>query len=741
MKSLKLVALLLIAISLLSPLTVFNHETVTNSRTIRLKICLEELESIVEIVEPIEVGCEVIDCCPSCPLPPWNIAWDVKVIDRVFDDITLIPVNLRRETRDLKLSGFDLIPSKEKFAGALRMKGDSGSIEGLLHEKPGKSGALRPVAKFRKGTPEGSYRIEITQRLVGTTTIIRTDRIQFDVKSCLPDPTIPACEANSITPRLLQHAYGKHSPIYPREGESVTYTASGRGKTAEGIGVRELSVEVQQFQLTSIQLFGINVMIPTFVRSFTDSETFPDAPMDAEMTLGVKPFPRNTLVVYKAEAELADGTTLSDSKITHAANLNSDAIDFFRGAVPVYVRGAHKDKFDFLFAPDTDYEDNEGAYISDLEDQLFNRMFTDPPYRWKRFRRYMNVYMNMLRPGLTGDVEGLSEPEFLVDEPDNFDGEGSDLPWVDVAVVLHQSAFQDWAFLGLMEGKFCTAEAGTDVVNMEALHALMFLKDEYAGDRTQPPIEHPNVFDSQEDCEKHVATHPGFDVGHCEKGPGESSFWHWCHSYMESQGVPIHVMDTNGTGPFAVEERCQLAWAVDNLLGSPEGSAYGPMWVYGCAGFPCARTAKATGEVDKSQLAEEEVITEKISERDLMIQEVQGDTLALALRLRAGRAALVGASVQRGVPSNLGAAFLYKGREREAPFRLQFFKGKRLVKEIGLSDPRLLSDTTVGGKARLIDDIRWSIRLPFKDLSKATRLKVIDKSQRVFLDSRLAVTR
>ncbi len=737
MKSLKLITLLLVAISLAAPIVVFNQSIPTNVRIVNIRACLEEFEKFIEIIERIPLGCEVVDCCPGCPGPPWDIDWEVRVIDPVFDDILFLPVNLQTPIEDLKLSGFEVIGEKGKFEGGLRLKGREGVISGLRLEQLGKGGSLKPVAKMKKGVKEGTYAVEIVQRLKGTPTIISHYRLQFHTLPCPPNPNTPPCEANPTSQRLLQHVYGKHTPIYPREGETTTYTASARGKVADGIGISNLSVEVEQYNLNFITIFGMRVMIPTLAGTFTNSQAFPNAPVDAEITLDAGPYPRNTLVVYKATATLADGTGLSDSQIYHAANLNDEGIEFYRGAVPVYVRGSHADKFDFLFIPDIDYGSDEARYITDLGDQLFNRMFTDPPYRWKRFRRYMNVYMNMLRDPYKGDAEGLSAPSFLPDKPDNYDGVGQDLPWVDVAVTLHQNPFQDWAFLGLVSGNFCTAEANTDVINMEALHALMYLMDEYEGNFNQPPIEHPNVFNSKADCEAHLATHPGFYATHCEQGPGQSTYWHWCHSYHTQNGDPLHVMDFGGEGPFAVEERCQVAWAVDNLLGSPQGSAYGPLWVYGCPGFPCE--AKPSAQTDPAQLAEEDVTGVVLSERELMLQEVRDESLSLFIRLLGKRASLLEARVQRGPAQNLGSAVFYKGREEGAPFRLQLLKGKQVVKEIGLNDPRLVGEQ--GDEHGVLKNVDWSIRLPFKELAKANRLKLMDHDQKVILDAKFKAVR
>jgi hypothetical protein len=565
-----------------------------------------------------------------------------------------------------------------------------------------------------------------------------------------------SCEANPITERLLQHVYAIHSPIYPRNGETITYTASARGKETTGVGVASISIEVKQYRIDE----GDALPLPlTLVNTFTESEDFPAGPMEAQISLDVGSFPRDTYVKYKAEAVLADGTTLSDSGIRHAANLSDDTVEVFNGAVPVYRRGYHRNKFDFLFIPDEDYGDDEDAYLSDVEEFITEGMFSDPPYRYKRFRRYMNIYINVLEPAYTGDAETLTASPHLLDKPDNFDGEADPLPdltWVDVAVIAHQTTFQDWASRGFMEGKFCTADS-QNVINMESLHALMDLYDEYAlsSPRT-PEVEgaHPNLFETEEDCEDHVATHPGFAEGHCEpisedsdnNDPGSNFNYHWCSDYFDSIGITEHVMDNNGSGPFGVEERCQVAWAVDAMLGDPAGSAYGSVWVRGCPGFPCDPvTATATASAAQTiKLPEEDRLPEDCRtiscELDLWKEEVQSKSLVISVRLKNNQAWLRAAAIHQGPPPNLGTAAHYKGRERYAPFRVQLLKGARLIREYGLSDPRLLGAERRGSQSLILADTTWDIRLPWDGVD-IDRLRILDRSQRAWLDLSLRLLR
>lgn len=562
-----------------------------------------------------------------------------------------------------------------------------------------------------------------------------------------------SCETNPVTERLLQHVYATHSPLYPKAGQQVTYTAIARGKEATGAGVASISIEVIQYELGE----GNNVPLPlTLINTFARGEGFPDSPMEARMTLNAGPYPADTYVRYKATATLSDGTVLSDSGIRHAANLSEETIAVFNGAVPVYRRGYHRDKFDFLFVPDTDYGEDEAAYLNDVEELVYEGMFTDPPYRYKRFRRYMNIYVNLLRPSYTGNVEDLAADPSLVHKPDNFDGDANpvpDLTWVDVAVIAHQTSFTDWGRHGFLEGKICTADS-PNVINMESLHALMGLYDEYGLKSPFVPEvegEHPNLFETEQECEDHVAEHPGFAPGHCERvsedtddnDPGSNFNWHWCSSYHAGIGISPHVMDSNGSGPFGVEERCRIAWAVDAILGDPAGSAYSPVWVRGCPGFPCAVPTAARASLS-TRIPEEDLLPEDcrgiLCERRLWAEEVIAKSLVMSVRLKNSQSFLLRAAIHRGPPPNLGTAAVFKGREKEAPFRVQLLKGTLVAREYGLSDPRWIGAERGKSGPGLLTEVVWDIRLPWEGLD-VDRLRILDRTQRVWLDTSLRLPR
>lgn len=169
-----------------------NREFQTNTHQVYL--CLEDFEHIGNIpaeIEPfIPIGCDVIDCCPGCPGPPFQIDWIVDQIDPFFESFSFLPVDLLTSPESLELEGFELVQPSDGAAKQFRLLGSRGIISGLRFEKPGKSGGFNPVATFKGRPREGSYQIEIRQLAVGFSTKLRRDLLLYNVHSC-PTPAQP----------------------------------------------------------------------------------------------------------------------------------------------------------------------------------------------------------------------------------------------------------------------------------------------------------------------------------------------------------------------------------------------------------------------------------------------------------------------------------------------------------------------------------------------------------------------
>jgi len=150
--------------------------------THQLHICYEDFLEHPDLgfQEPdIFIGCEVIDCCPGCPGSPWRIEWYVEIVDPVFESFALVPVDLLEDPHALELKGFEYVK------GQFHLKGNKGSIAGFLFKDPGRSGWLKPIARLRPGHQKvGTYRINIEQRLMGSSTIIRRDALRYISKPC-----------------------------------------------------------------------------------------------------------------------------------------------------------------------------------------------------------------------------------------------------------------------------------------------------------------------------------------------------------------------------------------------------------------------------------------------------------------------------------------------------------------------------------------------------------------------------
>ncbi len=123
--------------------------------------------------------CEVIDC-NWCPDGPCEMEWEVEVSKPVvFESIELVPVGLSEPLAELRLTGFKLVKKPE---GRLRLTGKKGLISGLIYKEPSTAGSFKVAAKLRKDTAPGEYYINITQRLAGSPTVVRQDRLLYTVK-------------------------------------------------------------------------------------------------------------------------------------------------------------------------------------------------------------------------------------------------------------------------------------------------------------------------------------------------------------------------------------------------------------------------------------------------------------------------------------------------------------------------------------------------------------------------------
>jgi hypothetical protein len=141
-------------------------------------------------------------------------------------------------------------------------------------------------------------------------------------------------------------------------------------------------------------------------------------------------------------------------------------------------------------------------------------------------------------------------------------------------------------------------------------------------------------------------------------------------------------------------------------------------------------------------MAEEEAPADKDAKESESEQENnsrRGKTLILSVLLTDDGAVLRNGSVVAGPAPNLGTATVYKGKEKEAPFRIELLKGSRVVQEFAASDPRLI--TTEGGEkvAAPLSKVEWDIRLPLGNIRRVDRIRIVDKQQRRLLDRRLRI--
>lgn len=359
-----------------------------------------------------------------------------------------------------------------------------------------------------------------------------------------------------LTEMFSNKIFATHSPLYPREGEVVTFTADAAADAA--LTIQQIRFWVNVYPLRRLRIFGSTIVFPSGPPTiYTYSCDYP-TPYPATATCAYSPLttglPANSYVMYTARVLFSDGSHVRDRKIRFTANLNNSFKSAYKNAFPVYQRGAKSEKFNILFVPDTDYSD-EAAYITDIQSMLYGGLLTEDHMRM--YRRYLNVYMNDFSRSVSIDnpaaVAGCGDADFTSQDPSNWD----QLSDIDVRVYAHATDFQDCAEIGLAGGRRCTSDGS--VIRMEMLHALYGLDDEYVTSETSSDASgpHQNVFDTQVACEDHATAEHSADytTGSCVLLGTGSSLYHW-----DAAG---DCMTDSGAGPMTVEERSQITALID----------------------------------------------------------------------------------------------------------------------------------------------------------------------------------
>ncbi len=267
-----------------------------------------------------------------------------------------------------------------------------------------------------------------------------------------------ACEKNPVCIVM-------HDPVYPSNGQSVTYTCERL--SLGGITSAKLYETVATVNSSgTITSAGTETLI--------NSWSSPSGDLSYTKSSG---YSSNRLVTYRFEVITADGT--KNFRVTYAVRPYpvSDM------PAPVYCQGDPDDVMDVVFIPDNDIS-NMSTFRTNVKGAIRESFFDETSLQvW---RRQFNFYINPDR-GTATDYDRISI-DGLHQTPSNY----ANLSFAEGKVLMHQGNLRDYASGGL----FSTEMQNRGTILHECGHALFGLADEYCGGSHWQATDFPNNWSS-----------------------------------------------------------------------------------------------------------------------------------------------------------------------------------------------------------------------------------------------------
>jgi hypothetical protein len=248
-----------------------------------------------------------------------------------------------------------------------------------------------------------------------------------------------------------------HKPIYPKDGEDVTYNLLARG---DG-GIKTVTL----FHTISPDPANSNTQPTSEVVLFDTN--LAGTPSTTNITFTqIGGYGAGDEITYRFEVRTRWGKTRSHD-VTFAIQPYPR-----KTFAPIYVQGEPNDVADIVFIPDKDIPSMKDFYgnCSRMIKEVF---FTDPTLR--KWNRQFNFYVHHYR-GEATDYDDIDNQG-----PHKTPEHWGDISFAEMKVILHDKELRDYA--SNLDPSLCSAEqeySGT--VKHEAGHALFGLSDEYGPD-------------------------------------------------------------------------------------------------------------------------------------------------------------------------------------------------------------------------------------------------------------------
>ncbi|MCJ7662843.1 MAG: hypothetical protein MUO24_01230 [Desulfobacterales bacterium] len=261
-----------------------------------------------------------------------------------------------------------------------------------------------------------------------------------------------------------------HNPIYPTNGEDVTYNLN--------VSVSHGSIKAIKLYETVSSIDAQSTVTPG-TESLLQEWNFTDTPNSTSVTFTkTRGYEANKLVQYRFLVKIKRNWIWSTSR-SHDVSYATRPYPVPNQPAPVYVQGDVDHVFDVVFIPDTDIT-NMTTFRTECRNMITDAVFAESTVR--NWNRQFNFYINH-EPGTATDYDRIAT-DGLHQTPTNW----ANLSFAEVKVLMHQNNLRDYAYGGL----FSTEMQNRGTMMHEGGHSMFVLADEYPGGAHWQEEEFPN---------------------------------------------------------------------------------------------------------------------------------------------------------------------------------------------------------------------------------------------------------
>ena len=275
-----------------------------------------------------------------------------------------------------------------------------------------------------------------------------------------------------------------HTPLWPAEGETVTFSAESLDQ--DGSAVVSDSLEI-----------------------YTTDTQSPQAVVASQSSIAAEDIASGRSLKYGCRAEKAGVVTFSGWRVVDVGVPEFDEYQ----AVPVIYNGPTENKLDIVFIPELNRHGDGSAgwelFQADIYEVIKEGIYSIPWFL--RNQRDINFWLGRTFGTVTPKDSKDSSKKCKKDKPDGFSDGYS---FADAGGIIHGQACRDNASFKIFTTRFRSSKLV--VVSHEIGHAAFSLSDEYVGIDTLyfTLPDYPNLLGGENSC-RNAAEKRGFNPDNC----------------------------------------------------------------------------------------------------------------------------------------------------------------------------------------------------------------------------------